>query len=829
MRRPRKHSASPLPSTAAASTAKTVNAVSKTGYKMTWKNAVLKIGRQKLVESVANNPEKRKSGKAVAIAVIDDDSSRAHLSKSSLLNKKKSISKVGKRARTAFFDSPEIKIARQIISSVKSDTEASPNSETNDGDRNDSNIYEIADQNDFAQNSSSSSVSSPIVSQLYLCKKEEQTGTDESVPLVSSSVSPQLCSCLSVMQQSSTVIDNSNKRMENVNEERENLLEETEMLECSTTNTNRELSEEEKHMVLADFDAGMLPHEIEEKYGVSKLQIADVLSNRISIFRTSWSDLFTLKRRRTVYVRLNMQMWNYFCQCRDQKIWLNGRQLKEQALKIAHELGLHSFKASEGWLDSFKRRHCIDLKAMTGKPVIYEADPEEANSVNDGLEIKISRSATPSPKLIRDTNSLSTVLDANKFLMDATDAAVLASTDRSDKNSSSSSVSSPIVSQLYLCKKEEQTGTDESVPLVSSSVSPQLCSCLSVMQQSSTVIDNSNKRMENVNEERENLLEETEMLECSTTNTNRELSEEEKHMVLADFDAGMLPHEIEEKYGVSKLQIADVLSNRISIFRTSWSDLFTLKRRRTVYVRLNMQMWNYFCQCRDQKIWLNGRQLKEQALKIAHELGLHSFKASEGWLDSFKRRHCIDLKAMTGKPVIYEADPEEANSVNDGLEIKISRSATPSPKLIRDTNSLSTVLDANKFLMDATDAAVLASTDRSDSDIAMTNPTQATVAIRTTSPLDIQRLLPGPSVVNEQNLLLPTVNTSEIAASSVQALLETCCYRVNEMEVAQAIDTLRAYIVSNNINLLPVLVELQKSLAAIAAQRKATEKISSRI
>ncbi|MCP9259441.1 Major centromere autoantigen B [Dirofilaria immitis] len=541
MRRPRKHSASPLPSTAAASTAKTVNAVSKTGYKMTWKNAVflvLKIGRQKLVESVANNPEKRKSGKAVAIAVIDDDSSRAvHLSKSSLLNKKKSISK----------------IARQIISSVKSDTEASPNSETNDGDRNDSNIYEIADQNDFAQNSSSSSVSSPIVSQLYLCKKEEQTGTDESVPLVSSSVSPQLCSC-----------------------------------------------------------------------------------------------------KESIYVG-------------------------------------------------------------TIEPTFFS---------------------------------------------------------------------------------------------------------LSVMQQSSTVIDNSNKRMENVNEERENLLEETEMLECSTTNTNRELSEEEKHMVLADFDAGMLPHEIEEKYGVSKLQIADVLSNRISIFRTSWSDLFTLKRRRTVYVLSGP------------KIWLNGRQLKEQALKIAHELGLHSFKASEGWLDSFKRRHCIDLKAMTGKPVIYEADPEEANSVNDGLEIKIcfsARSATPSPKLIRDTNSLSTVLDANKFLMDATDAAVLASTDRSDSDIAMTNPTQATVAIRTTSPLDIQRLLPGPSVVNEQNLLLPTVNTSEIAASSVQALLETCCYRVNEMEVAQAIDTLRAYIVSNNINLLPVLVELQKSLAAIAAQRKATEKISSRI
>lgn len=43
---------------------------------------------------------------------------------------------------------------------------------------------------------------------------------------------------------------------------------------CSTTaNSNRELSEEEKQMILVDFDAGMLPHEIEEKYGIGKLQV----------------------------------------------------------------------------------------------------------------------------------------------------------------------------------------------------------------------------------------------------------------------------------------------------------------------------------------------------------------------------------------------------------------------------------------------------------------------------------------------------------------------------------------------------------------------------
>lgn len=60
-------------------------------------------------------------------------------------------------------------------------------------------------------------------------------------------------------------------------------------------------------------------------------------------------------------------------------------------------------------------------------------------------------------------------------------------------------------------------------------------------------------------------------------------------------------------------------------------------------------------------------------------------------------------------------------------------------------------------------------------------------------------------------------------------LFYLCVFRYWQFQVAQAIDTLRAYIVSNNISLLPVLVELQKSLAIIAAQRNATEKMSSEI
>lgn len=72
------------------------------------------------------------------------------------------------------------------------------------------------------------------------------------------------------------------------------------------------------------------------------LKVAEVLRNRISIIRqqaTSLSDRHALKRRRTNFVGLNLLMWRFFCDCRDQGIVLNGRQLKEHALSIARQLG----------------------------------------------------------------------------------------------------------------------------------------------------------------------------------------------------------------------------------------------------------------------------------------------------------------------------------------------------------------------------------------------------------------------------------------------------------------------------------------------------------
>uniref|UniRef100_A0A1I7XKJ2 Nuclear receptor domain-containing protein n=1 Tax=Heterorhabditis bacteriophora TaxID=37862 RepID=A0A1I7XKJ2_HETBA len=80
--------------------------------------------------------------------------------------------------------------------------------------------------------------------------------------------------------------------------------------------------------------------------------------------------------RRTSFVGLNILMWRFFKDCRDNGIVLNGKMLKEHAMMISRQL--------EGWLDAFKRRHKIDLKMMSGVPVNYEENDEDMKMDEDG-------------------------------------------------------------------------------------------------------------------------------------------------------------------------------------------------------------------------------------------------------------------------------------------------------------------------------------------------------------------------------------------------------------------------------------------------------------
>ena len=64
---------------------------------------------------------------------------------------------------------------------------------------------------------------------------------------------------------------------------------------------------------------------------------------------------------------INKLVWEWFKNATSRRINLSGPLIKEKALKFAQDFGVESFKASYGWLESFKHRHNIVMGTMSGE------------------------------------------------------------------------------------------------------------------------------------------------------------------------------------------------------------------------------------------------------------------------------------------------------------------------------------------------------------------------------------------------------------------------------------------------------------------------------
>lgn len=59
--------------------------------------------------------------------------------------------------------------------------------------------------------------------------------------------------------------------------------------------------------------------------------------------------------------------WRWFQKARAKNIPISGPIICEKALHFANELGVEDFKASTGWLDSWKHRHSIKSFVVSGE------------------------------------------------------------------------------------------------------------------------------------------------------------------------------------------------------------------------------------------------------------------------------------------------------------------------------------------------------------------------------------------------------------------------------------------------------------------------------
>ncbi len=74
----------------------------------------------------------------------------------------------------------------------------------------------------------------------------------------------------------------------------------------------------------------------------------------------------------------------------EKNISLSGSIVKEQALEFAAQLGYTNFTASDGWLTSFKERHSIVFRFVSG-----ESATVDQTVIDDWVQNKL-------PEIIKD-------------------------------------------------------------------------------------------------------------------------------------------------------------------------------------------------------------------------------------------------------------------------------------------------------------------------------------------------------------------------------------------------------------------------------------------
>ena len=117
---------------------------------------------------------------------------------------------------------------------------------------------------------------------------------------------------------------------------------------------------------------------IADEYGVGKTQISNIMKRKreyLDDYEANGPCTKKRATRKTGNEEINQLCWEWFCDRTSRQAPVSGPLLKEQALVFAEQLCITTFKASTGWLDSFKKRHQISGASMVG----------ESGSVDKGL------------------------------------------------------------------------------------------------------------------------------------------------------------------------------------------------------------------------------------------------------------------------------------------------------------------------------------------------------------------------------------------------------------------------------------------------------------
>ncbi|CAF1470575.1 unnamed protein product [Rotaria sordida] len=131
---------------------------------------------------------------------------------------------------------------------------------------------------------------------------------------------------------------------------------------------------------------GLSQRTLAERYNISLRSVSNILKRKeeyLHDYETNQNQNVKRKFKSFDSVKLDQQVYEWFVHQRSKNIPISGTILQEKAREIAKLLGdnFGEFKASNGWLEKFRRRHNISHRVISG-----ESSSVDITSVNDWIQ-----------------------------------------------------------------------------------------------------------------------------------------------------------------------------------------------------------------------------------------------------------------------------------------------------------------------------------------------------------------------------------------------------------------------------------------------------------
>lgn len=146
------------------------------------------------------------------------------------------------------------------------------------------------------------------------------------------------------------------------------------------------LTLKQKYDLIKDHDDKISVEDLKEKYKCGKTAVYNIIQNKKSIIDEYFSSQNVqqkMKQRSSKFEVINALTYNWFTQAVSKNLPVSGTLLQKKAKQFAIENGDDDFKASNGWLESFKLRHKLTFSALCGES--KDVDPQPVNDFLDKL------------------------------------------------------------------------------------------------------------------------------------------------------------------------------------------------------------------------------------------------------------------------------------------------------------------------------------------------------------------------------------------------------------------------------------------------------------